>query len=192
MRNGHFVVMNEVPSVHVKRLLVCLVSDTVLNLGAKHHLTATHEVVHHIVKFGLEGLQIHAIEEDFVIGGDLYSNVSFDEVDESSDVDAVILRPLLVVLGIGIVLIFNYFEKQYLTRTPDNESLVIEKIHLAQILVCHLLKSIVIRVISLDGEGLSLSVEAVDHIFVGIVKTLIGEVHHIAIHVYFLEGPVDQ
>lgn len=172
--------------------MVSFVRYSILDFGAEHHLTATHEIVHHVIQARLKSLQINIIEVNFVVSCNLNPDISFDVVDESSNINAIKLCPFLVVFSVRVVLVFNDFKKQHLTGASDDKSLVVKKIHLSQILVSHLLESVIIGVICLDRKCLSLSVEAINHVFFRVVKTLVREVHHVALHVYFLESSIDQ
>jgi hypothetical protein len=77
--------VDESSSVDVEALLVRLISDTIFDFRAKHHLIAPHKIKHDVFKFGLEGLWVDQVEIDEVVGGDLDSFVSFDEVNESTN-----------------------------------------------------------------------------------------------------------
>jgi len=80
--------------VDVEVLLSCFVGDAVLNCAAKHHLIALHEVIHRVLKGWLESFWIDQIKIDFIICGNLYSLVSFDKVDKSSNFNCVVVNPL--------------------------------------------------------------------------------------------------
>ena len=100
--------MDVFPSVNVERPLVGLVGDTILDFGAEHHLVAAHEVVHDVFERGLERFWVDEVEVNELVSGDLDPLVSFDKVDESSDLKLAVLFPLLLAL---ILLVLEYFEE---------------------------------------------------------------------------------
>lgn len=100
--------MDVFPSVNVERPLVGLVGNTILDFGAKHHLVAAHEVVHDVFERWLEGLWVDEVEVNELVSGNLDPLVSFDEIDETSDLKLVVLFPLLFV---WILFILEYFEE---------------------------------------------------------------------------------
>ena len=183
--NGHLVVVDVAPSVHIKGLLVGLVRDAVLDSRAEHHLVAAHEVEHHVFELGLESLQIDQVEVDVVVRRDLDSNVTLDVKDEASDVEGVILHPFLV---LWIVFVRHDLEEQHCAGATSDQRLVVEQVHLAEIFVGHLLDFEVRWVACFNRESLSLSVEAIDNVIFGIVKTFVWEVHSIAVHLVLMEA----
>lgn len=78
-------VVDEFSSVDVKAFLIGLVGNTIFDLRAKHHLVAAHKIKHDIFQCGLKSLWVNQVEINEVIGGDLDSFVSFDEVNESTN-----------------------------------------------------------------------------------------------------------
>jgi hypothetical protein len=140
-------------------------------------LVAAHEVEHDVFQSRLECLWVNEVEVDLIISCNLYTLVSFDKVDKTSHVKLVVLLPENVGLGgVVLVLFFNNFEKHDLTGRSGDKSFVINKIHLSEILISHLLKLGLLSVITTDDESLTLSVEGVDLIIVGVVETLVWEV----------------
>ena len=95
--------MHEFSSVDSKGFLVSLVGYTISDSGTKHHLVTSHEVEHDILEGWLECLWVNQIEVNLIISSNLDPFVSFDEVDEASHVDLVVLFPLL---GHILVLVF--------------------------------------------------------------------------------------
>lgn len=89
-------VMLKFSSVDIKRTLVGLVSDTILNLTSEHHLRAVHEVEHHILKSGLKCTRINQVEEDLRVCTNLDSFVTLDEVDGTALVKGVVVMPVLL------------------------------------------------------------------------------------------------
>lgn len=167
--------MHELSSVDSKGFLVSLVGNTISDSGTEHHLVAAHEVEHDVLEGWLESLWVNQIEVHLIIGGDLDPFVSFDEVDEASHVDLVVLLPLL---GHILVLVFflDDLEKHNFTGGSGNKCLVVKKIHLTEVHVSHLLELDGLGVISIDCESLALSVERVDHVLIRVVETLVREV----------------
>lgn len=167
--------MHELSSVDSKGFLVSLVSNTISDSGTKHHLVAAHEVEHDVLKGWLECLWINQIEIHLIVGGNLNPFVSFDEVDEASHVDLVVLLPLL---GHILVLVFflDDLEKHNFTRGSSDECLIIEKIHLTEVHICHLLELDGLSIISINSESLALSVEGVDYVLIRVVETLVREI----------------
>ena len=79
---------------NIKLPLIWLVSNTIFDSATKHHLTALHVVVHHVLEVRHQSLCIHNVEIDQVICSDLDPDVPFDEVDEPSHFYFVVLNPL--------------------------------------------------------------------------------------------------
>ena len=75
--------MSVLSGIDAEVLLAGLVGDTVLDFSAKHHLVAFHEVNHDIFEFWRTITD--SIEENLLIGNDLNPNITFDEVQETSD-----------------------------------------------------------------------------------------------------------
>ena len=87
--------MKVLPCVDLEAWLICFVGNTIADSGTKHHLGALHEVVHHVFKSWLKRLLIDEIEINFLIGCDLYSHVSANEIDLTSHLlELVILLPV--------------------------------------------------------------------------------------------------
>jgi len=86
--------------------------------------------------------------------------VAFDEVNETSHVQLVVLLPELIGLG-RIVLIFllNDFEEHDFAGRSGDKSFVVDEVHLSKILISHLFKFGFLSVITGDNKGFTLSVE---------------------------------
>lgn len=138
-------------------------------------MIASHEVEHDVFEGWLECLWVNQIEVHLVVGGHLDPFVALNEVDEASHVNLVVLLPLFGNILV-LVLLLDDLEEYYLTGRPSNECLVVEQVHLSKVHVGHLLELHLLGIIAVDGEGLSLSVERVDHVLVRIVETLVWEV----------------
>ena len=138
-------------------------------------MIAAHEVKHDIFEGWLESFWINQVEVHLIIGGNLDPFVSLDEVDEASHVNLVVLLPLL---GHILVLVFflDDLEKHNFTRGSSNKCLVVEKIHLTEVHVSHLLELDDLGIISINCESLTLSVERVDHVLIRVVETLVREI----------------
>lgn len=78
--------MEILPGVDLKSWLVGLKGNTISYSCTKHHLGALHKVEHAILQLGHERLLVDLIEVDFLIGGNLDSNVASNEVDLTSHV----------------------------------------------------------------------------------------------------------
>ena len=87
--------MDKLSSVNSKSFLIRLVSDTISHSRTKHHLIATHEVEHDIFQSWLKSLRVDEIEVNLIIRGYLDSLVTFDEVNEASNIELVVLFPEL-------------------------------------------------------------------------------------------------
>jgi hypothetical protein len=74
------------------------------------------------------------------------------------------------------LLVFLNLEEENITGTSGNKGRVIDKIHLSQVHLGHSIVGVVLDVLSIDDEGLSLSVEAIDLISLIIVEALVWEV----------------
>ena len=167
--------MHELSSIDGEGLLIGFVSDTISDPGTKHHLVASHEIEHDVLESWLESLWVNQIEVYLVISGHLDPFVTFDEVDEASHVNLVVLFPFLGDILV-LVLLFDDLEKHNFTGGSGDQSLVVEKIHLTKIHVGHLLELDGLSVISIHCESLALSVEGVDHVLIRIVEALVWEV----------------
>jgi len=167
--------MHELSSIHGKGFLVSLIGNTISDSGTEHHLVAAHEVEHDILEGWLESLWVNQIEVHLIVSGNLDPFVSFNEVDEASHIDLVVLLPLL---GYILVLVFflDDLEKHNFTRGSCNECFVVEKIHLTEVHVSHLLELDGLSIISINGESLALSVERVDNVLIRVVETLVREI----------------
>lgn len=102
-------------AVHIERFLVRLVSDAVANHAAEHHLSAIHEVEHYVLKYWLKSILVNQVEVDFVIGCDLDTLVSFNEVEEASELKSAELSPPFL----SGEFIYRFLEEQNLTAAPS-------------------------------------------------------------------------
>ena len=82
------------PLIDIEASLICLVSNTVSHLSTKHHLTASHVVVHDVLKIWHKCIWVDEVEVNELFSCQLYSNISWHEVDECSLIDRMIVNPL--------------------------------------------------------------------------------------------------
>jgi len=87
--------MDELSSIDSKGFLICLIRDSIFDLGAEHHLITSHEVSHDVFESWLESLWVNQVKVDLVISGDLDSFVTLNEEDESSCLDLIVLFPFI-------------------------------------------------------------------------------------------------
>jgi hypothetical protein len=98
--------------------LIDFVCDTIFDFGTKHHLVAAHKVEHNILKSWLEGFWINKIKVNLIISSNLNPLISFDEENESSPVENIVLLPFLDGL---VFLVHHLFEEQDLTRASGDQ-----------------------------------------------------------------------
>ena len=94
-------------SVDVETTSVCLVGNTVSYLTSEDETRTLHVVVHYVFKHGSELFVVHEIEVNLFICGDVYTDVSFDEIEQTFVLKLEILCPIPF-LGLFIV---NSLEK---------------------------------------------------------------------------------
>ena len=86
--------------------------------------------------------------------------IASDVENETALVDGVVLMPPL---DCFLVLLFlDLFEEEYLVRAPGNDDFVVNYVDLRQILTIKLLELVVLDLVDINGESLTLSIEAVD------------------------------
>lgn len=127
----YFEVVDVLSPVNVKRLLVGLVCDAVLYLGAEHHDGAVHEVVHHVLQGRQPSLEVDQVEEDFGVSYHLDPLVAFNEEDVAALFDRVVIHPRLK----AGKLIQDEAEEQNLRGRPGDKGSLIDQKHLTEILV---------------------------------------------------------
>ena len=81
------------PSVKVETPFVELKRYAILNFTSKHQLIATHVIHHHVLQFWHESLFIDKIKVNMFVSCNLNSDVAFDVVNETSDIDSVVKFP---------------------------------------------------------------------------------------------------
>ena len=95
--------------VDIEAFLILLVRDAIPNLASKHHLIAAHVVVHDVLELWHKGLFVNQVEVNILIGGDLNSYVSFDEVNETTLIYCVIEGPL----GFIVIVALDLLEEKH-------------------------------------------------------------------------------
>ena len=88
--------MLKFPTIDIKGSLIGFESYAVFGFWAKHHLSATHEIVHHIFKDGLICLWVDDIEENLFICSYLHLIISFDEENIPSLCNSPVVMPILL------------------------------------------------------------------------------------------------
>lgn len=170
--------MHKFSAVDVKTSLIGLIGDSIPDSAPKHHLIAAHIVVHAVFKLWHKSLLVDKIEVNQLICGHLDSDVTFDKVNETTDSELMVLLPSFF---FGDLISF-LFEKQHPARASCNEGLTLEKHHLTQIKIGHPLVAEVretlmkIFRVKLDCVGHSLSIEAVDLLFILIIEAFVREI----------------
>lgn len=76
--------MPEFSAVDIKTLLIGFVSYTISDFGTEHHLITVHVVRHNIFQYGFEGVFVDQIEVDFVVRGNLNSDIALDIIDKTT------------------------------------------------------------------------------------------------------------
>lgn len=197
-RNNEVVL---IPStVDPKAALVGFVGDAVTDTRSEHHLVAAHVVRHDILELGQQGLRIHEVEVDLVVGGDLDTLVAAYEVDEASDAQFKVLPPLpagcsraiseLLSLSFPVddtraffvvIIDDDAFEEEDLRAAACNEGPVIVHVHLTKVLVGHPLNNVVAGVLAVDRDRLALPIECIELSFFDIGEGLVREVLGVAV-----------
>ena len=85
----------ELLSINIKAPLVGFINDSVSHLRAKHHLIASHVVIHHILQHGHERVFINEIKVNELVRGNLDPDVSFDVENEAASFYCVNTFPAL-------------------------------------------------------------------------------------------------
>jgi len=119
--------MHVLSSVDIERPLISFVCNSVSHFRPKHHLIASHVVIHHVFQGWHESFFVYQIKVNNFICSDLDSDVSFDVVDKSSDLDCVNKLPAFDVCH----LIYCLFKKVNESRTSDYQTFTTEHYHLS-------------------------------------------------------------
>ena len=76
-------------------------------------MVAAHKVSHNVFKRWFKGLWVDEVEVDFVIASDLDPLVSFNEEDEASSLNLIVLLPLFDDVSVLILFRFNLKEDNF-------------------------------------------------------------------------------
>ena len=85
--------MDVLSSVDVEGLLVCFVCDAVPNPASKHHLAASHKIIHDVFEGWLESYRIYQIKVNSIRGCYLNSLISFYKVNRALHINLPIIEP---------------------------------------------------------------------------------------------------
>ena len=168
-------------SIHSEGLLVRLVSDSVSDFWAKHHLVTAHEVGHNVLKLRLKRLRVDQVEVDLIVASDLDPLISLDEKDEASGLDLVVLPPFFDNISVLVLFCFD-LEEYHFAWTSGDQGFIVEKVHLTEVHFCHPFVNNICGVVSVDVEGLALPVKRVYHIIIRVVEALVWKVLRGALH----------
>jgi hypothetical protein len=108
---SHHVLMEVLPSVYIEPDLSCFVRHTISAGGSIHHLTAVHEIVHAVFNDRHQSFLIDSIEVNQSLSCDLNLGVAFDEIDETTFFNFVILFPT-VAHRVVVISSSNSFEEE--------------------------------------------------------------------------------
>jgi len=108
--------MHVLSSVDIERPLIGFVRNSVSHFRPEHHLVASHVVIHHVLQGWHESFFVYQIKVNNIIGCNLDSDVAFDVVDKSSDLDSVKELPAFDACH----LIHYLFKEVNASRTSDN------------------------------------------------------------------------
>jgi len=90
---SYHVLMEVLSSVNIESNLSCFVGDAVSASGPIHHLTAVHEIVHTVFNDRHESLLVDSIEVNQTLSCNLNLSIAFNEIDEATFFNFVILFP---------------------------------------------------------------------------------------------------
>ena len=170
-------------SVDIERLLISFVSYAVSYFTSKHHLWAVHEVEHDIFQGWHEGNGVDEIEVDLLVSCYLDSFVAFDEVQEPSQINRMIIDPVPFLRE----LIHLYLKEQDLAAASCNKCGVVDEVHGSQVTIIDslvivlevigpLLVNLVLLCSTWNSEALALSVEWVNLVQIWVIKALVWKV----------------
>jgi len=84
--------MVEASRPNVKSLLIRLKSDTIPDFASKQHLSAIHEIIHHIFQGSFQRLWINQVKVNLFVSCNLNPLVSFDEIDKAAKINSLIVH----------------------------------------------------------------------------------------------------
>ena len=79
--------------VDVEAFVSDLVGDSIPHFASEHHCAAPHVVVHDVLQNWLTSILFNQIKKDLFICRYLNSHITLDVVNETTDVDSVVLFP---------------------------------------------------------------------------------------------------
>lgn len=139
-------------SVYLEAWLVDLERDAVADTSTKHQLRAFHEVVHYVLKLRHKGLFVDEIEVDTLSSSYLNSDVAFDEEDLTTEV-----VKCEVVVPQACFLID--FEEEDAVGASDDEGLIVDQIHISQVVLGDLFLRYVVWLCSCGSDELALPIK---------------------------------
>lgn len=148
----HFEIVIVLASVYLEAWLVDLKRDAIADTSTKHQLRALHEVVHYVLKLRHEGLFVDEIKVDALSSSYLNSDVAFDEEDLTTEV-----VKCEVVVPQACFLID--FEEEDAVGASDDEGLIVDQIHISQVVLGDLFLRYVVWLSSCGSDELALPVK---------------------------------
>ena len=174
----HFEIVFVLSCVNIKTFSVCLISNTVSHFASKDQATALHVVIHDVLKNRCEFFVVDQIEEYFLIGGDVYSDITLDEVKQTFMLEFEILGP---VPHFGF-LVIDSLEEQDIARTSANKAGFFDQKHGSEINVTDLFQLSFncfinfSHFLNFDSESFTLSVKRVDFLLSLVPETFVWEI----------------
>jgi len=127
------------------------------------------------LKLGHERLPIDGVEKNRARSGDMQLFVSFDEVNEATLLDRVVLPPIRANIGTVFVNVF-LFVKRYFSGTECHDDLVVNHEQLTERFLSQDFDRQLFRIAHFRFETFSLPIEKVDSIFFFLVECFQREV----------------
>ena len=121
--------MHVFSSVDIERLLIGLVGDSISHFRAKHHLIASHVVVHHVLQGWHESVFVNQIKVNNLVRSNLDSDITLNVIDEPSHLNGVKKLPAF---HFGHFINF-LLEEVNVSRTSDDQTFATEHYHLSQV-----------------------------------------------------------
>jgi hypothetical protein len=130
--------MQILPLVYIEPFLIVFVCQRIFFMHSDHHLITRHVIHHHIFQSGHESLRVDEVKVNQFVVNDLNADVAFDEVDEATDFDLVVDYPF----SYFVVVVPHLAEEKDLGGGPNADGIVKEELHLAELKVVDVFKSI--------------------------------------------------
>ena len=92
--NINFEIVLIFSCVDIKTSGVSFVSNTISDFTSEDQTATLHVVVHHVFKHWSEFFVVYEVEENFLIGCDVNSDVTFDEIKQTLMLKFVVLGPV--------------------------------------------------------------------------------------------------